>query len=141
MTLYNPESTIVNIGGVEVTGFADGSFIKVKRTKDLYTLKSGAHGDSIFVKNPDRTGTISVTIISTFKTNDKLSALLLADEIAPNGTKEIPIIVKDTNGLTLCTGLGRLKGWPELERSVEEKPIEWTFLVRNLRMFLGGTDD
>ncbi len=80
MTLYNPESTIVNIGGVEVTGFADGSFIKVKRTKDLFTMKSGAHGDSIFIKNPDRTGTISITIISTFKTNDKLSTLLLADE-------------------------------------------------------------
>jgi hypothetical protein len=24
---------------------------------------------------------------------------------------------------------------------VEEKPIEWTFLVKNLKIFIGGTDD
>lgn len=141
MAVYNPETTIMNISGVDIDGFAEGSFIKVKRTKDLYSMKSGGHGDVIDVKNPDRSGTITISIISTFNTNDFLSGLLLADESAPNGTKRVPILIKDTNGKTLCTGSGRLKGWPELDRGVEEKAVEWVFNVGNLRMFIGGNDD
>ncbi len=138
MTVYNPESTIMNVAGVDIDGFAEGSFIKVKRTKDLYTMKSGGHGDIIDVKNPDRSGTITISIMSPFKTNDFLSSILLADEIAPNGTKRIPILIKDTNGTTLCSGSGRLKGWPEIDRGVEEKPIEWVFNMAYLKIFIGG---
>ena len=134
---YDPRSVNLICGGVVVSGYADGSFIKVKRNKDLYTQKVG-RDDVIDVRSTDRTGTISVTLLAASNTNDVFSALLELDEASPYGTMSIPLLVKDANGSTLMTGTGRLKGWPEVEFSMEESHREWVFNVSNLKFFVGG---
>lgn len=136
--MYDPKSTIFIVAGVICEGFANGSFIKVKRNKEVYTQKVGGHGDVVDVRSVDKTGTITITLLAASNTNDALSALLSADELAPYGTMNIPLMVKDSNGSTIVAGNGRIKGWPEVEVSEDEPHREWVFLVQNLQYFIGG---
>jgi hypothetical protein len=139
--LYNPESFILLIAGLEVDGFSDGSFIKIKRNKDLYTQKVGAKGDVVDIKSADRTGTLTMSIFSTAASNQTLSGLILADEKAKNGTKNIPILLRDTNGNTAATAFGRIKNWPEIDKGIEEKAYEWVFNLRDLTINIAGSED
>ena len=137
--MYDPKSTALIIAGVIVEGFASGTFIKVKRNKETYSQKVGGHGDVVDVRSVDKSGTITITLLAQSNTNTALSTLLAADENAPYGTMAIPIILKDSNGSTICTASGRLKGWPEIDVSEEHPNREWVFLCRNLQMFIGGS--
>ena len=135
---YSPDSTVFIIAGVICQGYASGSFIKVKRNKETYSQKVGGHGDVVDVRSMDKTGTITITLLAASNTNDALSALLSADELAPYGTMNIPLMIKDNNGTTIVAGNGRIKGWPEVEVSDDEPHREWVFLVQNLQFFVGG---
>ena len=138
MATYNPSSVALIIAGVIVEGYADGTFIKVKRNKDLYSQKVGAYGDVVKVRSADKSGTLSVTLLATSNTNDFLSALLLADEAASNGTTEVPLMLKDNNGNTIIAGNGHIKGWPEVDISVDVPNREWTLNMSCLQIFIGG---
>lgn len=136
--MYDPKSTTLIVAGVVVSGYADGSFIKVKRNKETFTQKVGAHGDVVDVRSTDKTGTITATILANSNTNDAFSALLAADELAPYGSMAVPLMIKDANGTTLIAGSGRIKKWPDIEFSVDEPSREWEFICSNLQFFVGG---
>ena len=39
---YDPAQVIINVGGRDVVGFADGTFVKVERNVDAFSLVVGA---------------------------------------------------------------------------------------------------
>lgn len=139
--IYNPECFILLIGGVEVDGFSDGTAIKIQRAVEVYKLKSGIKGDVVEVKNPNKTGTMKLSIFSTSPTNLAFSTLLHADEIVTNGTKRIPIILRHSDGLTAVTAMGRIVKWPELQVDADEKAIEWEFSLTDLRINIAGVKE
>lgn len=136
--MYDPKSTTLIVSGVIVSGYASGTFIKVKRNKEIFTQKVGAHGDVVDVRSADRTGQITITLLAQSNTNDAFSLLLQIDEKAPYGSKSLPLILKDMNGTTIIGGLGRIKGWPDLDFMEDEPTREWTFLVSDMQYFVGG---
>lgn len=139
--IYNPECFILLIGGVEVDGFSDGAAIKIQRAVEVYKLKSGIKGDVVEIKNPNKTGTMKLSIFSTSPTNQAFSALLIADENVTNGTKRLPILLRHTNGPTAVTAMARISKWPELQVDADEKAIEWEFSLTDLRINIAGVKD
>jgi len=64
--LYNPLNVHVNIGTHRVTGFMDGTFVKVERgTPENFKMHTGAHGDVSYTKTNDPSGMITLTLKQT----------------------------------------------------------------------------
>lgn len=99
MKTYDPKKILVIVGGVPLSGFADGSFVRVARNNDMWTMSTGADGEGTRSKSNDRSGTIEVTLKQTSRSNQYLSNLALADELDNAGV--VPGMVKDGMGATL----------------------------------------
>ncbi len=72
----DPTEVQINVGTLTLTGFADGSFIKLSRnTPELYKRKVGAKGEVSRSRVVDKSGTIEVTLKHTSPNNSQLYAL------------------------------------------------------------------
>ncbi|WP_425447740.1 phage structural protein [Dethiothermospora halolimnae] len=65
MRSYDPKDVNVIVGGVALTGFAEGSFVSVERMEDTFTEYVGAQGDVAMSETSNETGEITVTLEST----------------------------------------------------------------------------
>lgn len=134
---YDPAKNNLSFAGQIITGVAPDTFITVERNEDSYTLVVGAGGEAARSQNRNRSGTVTVTLMATSQSNDILTAIALADEIA--GTGVGPIFVKEVGGTTMAMGANAwIKKMPSIERAKEVGTVEWVFEVESLNMFVGG---
>lgn len=96
---YDPKLVKLNLGEVFFSGFAEGSMIQVEREGDSFTKFTGGDGEVARVRNRNRSGTVTVTLMQTSLTNDQLSALLAADELFGTGVR--PLCLMDMSGNTI----------------------------------------
>jgi len=76
MKTYDPTEVQINLGPLTLTGFADGTFIKVARnTTERYKKKVGAKGEVSRSRVTDNSGTVEVTLKHTSPSNGKMYAL------------------------------------------------------------------
>ena len=131
---YSGEKVIITVGGVIVTGFADGDFITASYEEDRYTAKIGADGEIGRSKTASRLGTIEIVLASTSLANTELSTLfnlsLLGGIDAP-----IPVAVADLSGRGLVAAS---KCWvktaPDWVRGKEISENTWTLQAADLTM-------
>lgn len=124
---YDPGSIIVAFGPNVLTGFSDGTMVRVERDEDSFTKKTGADGEVTRTRNRNRAGSVVVTLMQTSASNLALSNHLNADELAPNGIPPLPLTVKDNAGNTLHTALDAwVKKTPASEYAKEAGEREWT---------------
>ena len=136
---YIPEQVNLYISGILVEGFADGTVIEVKRNEQLYKSKSGIKGDITRTKNANKSGTIKFHLSQTSITNEKLSALVIADENAPAGTIVYPVMVKDLAGTSLDSSPDAwINGYPDTTYSKESSERVWEIECATLLRFIGG---
>lgn len=134
---YDPKQVVVSVGGIPISGYADGTFVNVTRDEDAFTKRTGADGEASRAKSNNRGGSITVTLQQTSLSNDALSALALVDENTGDGV--VPVIVKDVRGTTLCySSAGWIKKMPDAEFSKEIQDREWVIDCADLRFNVGG---
>ncbi len=134
---YDPQKVILSFGGIVITGYAKGSFIKAKRNTDTFKTVVGAAGEESWDKSADRSGEVEVTLMATSQDNDAFSAMLAADELA--GTGLAPLLGKDLNGTTLFhAAFARLAKPADIERAVDQGNAVWVLRTTNLEIFVGG---
>jgi hypothetical protein len=76
MQTYDPTEVQINLGPLTLTGFADGTFIKIARTtSERYKKKVGAKGEVSRSRVSDKSGTVEVTLKHTSPSNTKLYTL------------------------------------------------------------------
>ena len=137
VTTYDPKQILITLGGVPVSGFADGTFVTVERDEDAFSKVVGADGITSRAKSNNRGGVITVTLQQTSPANDTLSGFLLADETSNNGI--FPIMVKDNSGRSLnFSATGWVKKAPSQEYGKEIATREWEIDVADLDVFIGG---
>jgi len=93
---YDPAAVAVSVGGVPISGFADGTFISVERDEDAFSKVVGADGITSRAKSNNRGGNITITLAQTSPSNDVLEALALLDENTNTGI--VPVLVKEGTG-------------------------------------------
>ena len=134
---YDPKKTVVTWGGVIVTGFADGSFISMTRSGDVFEKRKGADGSVDRINKNANDFTVQLTIMQTSPTNDALSALLLVDQSL--NTSVLPLTVKDLSGTTLFFAP---QAWiqkdPDDEFSDSLGSRQWTFATGIASKYTGG---
>ncbi len=139
MTLrtYDPKEVHIIVGGFEMLGLADGTFLTVSRNNDAYSMVAGADGETSRAKSNDKTGSAVLTLQQTSPSNDILSGFAIADELSNSGV--IPIIVTDALGTTtLFSAEGWGKKLPDAEFSKEISNRVWTFDLASIDAFIGG---
>lgn len=134
---YDPKEVVVLVGAVPISGFADGTFIKVSRANDTFSKVVGTDGQASRAKSNDKSGEIMITLAQTSASNDLLSGLAIADEDANSGV--VPVTVKDNSGRTLLvSAFTWIKKQPDNEFAKEITNREWTFDSSSIRFLTGG---
>lgn len=134
---YSPKDVDVIVAGVSMNCFAEDSIVSIAYAEDAWTMVSGADGCVSRSKNPNRSGTISVSLQTTSDSNDVLSALYFLDYESNVGT--FPVLVKDNNGTTVASGADCwIMKIPDSELAREVGTVEWVIQVPELYYFRGG---
>ena len=134
---YDPGQVDFNVGGRDVSGYADGTFIDVQRNVDQATLIVGSDGESTVALSQNRSGRFICTLQQSSPLNDYFSSLAEALENRSGGF--VPITVKDNNGTTLASGK---KCWvvkrAKTTFAKDPENREWIFETGNLALTVGG---
>lgn len=134
---YDPGLVVLTVGGVPIKGFADGTFITVERTNDMYSKVTGADGIVSRAKSQDKSGSITITLAQTSSSNDVLSAFAAQDELSNTGV--VPVNCKDLSGRSVYfTATAWVRKMPNSEYSKEVSDREWSLDCDELSMFVGG---
>lgn len=137
---YDPGLVVVVFGGIQMRGYADGTFVQIERAEDAFSMAVGAGGDVVRVRNRNRTGSITVTLQRASPVNDLLAAIALADEVGASAAAGVkPIMVRDLNGTLLAGGAEAwIRKLPTVELGVEHSNVEWVIDVATLQLTPGG---
>lgn len=135
---YDPNNVQVIMGGVPITGFADGTFISVAFDEDLYTKTVGADGEVSRAKSNNQSATVALTLKQTSGSNDELSAFYQADQVSDSGV--VPLMIKEIgSGRTLVFAQAAwVQKLPDVAYSKEVEDRNWTIATAQLKTFIGG---
>lgn len=134
---YDPTQVSLIVGGFNITGFADGSFVTVARNADAFALHIGTDGEGTRAKSSNKSGRITITLAQSSDSNAVLSAFLAADELSNTGV--VPVLVKDSSGTSLFAAeTAWIVKAPDAEFGRELGSREWIIETDNLAVFIGG---
>lgn len=134
---YDPGQLVVSFRGNILTGFAPGTFLRVERNEDNFTLVVGADGEHARARSRNKSAKVTFTLMQTSASNDILSAAAATDEIGGDGTGAF--LAKDLSGRTVAEAeVAWVKKYPGLEFSNEVGNREWELESGRLALTVGG---
>jgi hypothetical protein len=134
---YDPKKVSVIYGSQIITGFADGDFVTVERNEDAFSLLVGADGESTRSKNSNKSGKVTLRLLSSSASNDYLSEMQLADELSGNAPSGL--MIKDTFGTSIATAATAwITKQPSSAYGKEAGTREWVIETDELIQFTGG---
>lgn len=138
MFTYDPKQFVTIIGGNIMDGFSDDDFVEIERDEDAFQKKVGVDGEITRAKSNNRSGKITLRLMQSSGSNDKLSALALLDEsIANSGA--VAALAKDGTGRSaFTTDFCWVKKFPKVVYKKGVAFFEWTLDCANLAIFIGG---
>lgn len=137
---FNPANIIISIGGVAMSGFADGTFLEITADNQQYTKVVGADGFTTRVKSNNYGGVLTLTLSLTSPSNDALSAILNADRLSDAGV--VPVLIKDLSGTTtIFAATGWIQQFPDITYSNDFTTRAWTIDLADIDIFIGGNGE
>ena len=134
---YDAKQVSIIVGGAIISGYADGSFVRVERNADQFSLVMGADGEATRSKSNNKSGRFTFTLQQSSDSNAILAGFAALDELSNNGI--IPVLVKDNSGNSLHTAA---QAWcvkyPSSEYAKESGTKEWVFETDELITFPAG---
>ena len=123
---FDPKMVVITWGVIAISGYAEGSFVRVNRSGDAFAKSKGACGDIERINRNQGDFDVSLTLQQTSSTNQELAAALAAD-IATNAGV-FPLTIKDLLGTTLFFApQAWIRKDPEWEDGDELNSREWAF--------------
>jgi len=134
---YDAKKVIVSIGGIVLSGFADGAFVTVERDAETFTKQVGADGEVVRSRMRNTSGKVTVNLLQSSASNDLLSALWQIDEATGAGAGAF--LMKDLLGTTLAEAQNAwVQKPPSVEMGKEAGDREWVFDTDALKLTVGG---
>lgn len=135
---YDPAFVGVTFKGIPISGYADGTFIKIERNNPTFKQYVGARGEVSYVKSQDKTGKATLTLKADHPCNDLLSTVATQDELLGNGVGVFQMT--QGGGATIALDPeARIEKPTHIERGKEMPTTEWVFLLSYATLFSGGT--
>lgn len=137
MKNYDPKLVVVTFAGIQIQGYAAGTFVRVEREVDAYSKEAGSAGDVTRVRSRNRSGSVTVTLQAEAPTNDLLTVRAKLDELSNAGSGAL--MVKNINGTTICQAKDAwIRKMPNVEYADAANPREWVLDCAELNMTVGG---
>lgn len=137
---FDPKSVVVSIGGVPISGYADGTFLEVTADTQQFSKITGSDGYTTRVKTNNYGGVITLTLSQSSPSNDVLSAFLSADRVSNAGV--VPILIKDLSGTTvLFSATGWIQQFPDITFGNTINNRAWAFDLAEMDIFIGGNGE
>lgn len=140
VAIYDPSEVDIMVSAFPIEGWADGSFLSISYNEDDYILVVGTDGK--YTRSKQMNGAVEATIkvMQSSTANAFLSALRLVGRKTAGGGDIVPFVVKDKNDATqLFFGAQSwIKKFPDQDFDKSATPREWTFVVPNPEVFIGG---
>lgn len=135
---YDPKEVVMIWGGYTISGFAEGTFIKVTRTeKKLFEKKKGVDGSVERCNKNSLDFGIEFTLMQTAQSNDVLSAATILDQESNVGAPEL--IIRDNSGRSLFTaGAAWIAEDADMEFAITLTPRKWMMDTGPAAKHLGG---
>lgn len=138
---YDPKMILTTVGALPMTGFADGTFLKVEMNEDAFSLQVGADGEAARSRSNNNSAKITITLLQTSPANDLLSALYASDRLIPGRTGIVPLMIKDLLGTTLFAAVSCwITKVAPAEYAKEAGSREWVLETDDLQVaYVGGS--
>lgn len=134
---YDPSQNKITLGGQDITGYAEGTFIEIERDEDGFTTTVGSLGDVVRTRNLSRVAKVTLTLMAQAPANDILDQISQDDEDTGDNVKSFQM--KDLNANVRCDGP---EAWvmkkPKVERAKEAGTVQWVLCVANCEIRAGG---
>src|SRR5574343_1685959 len=133
MKVVDLDQQIITLGSVRMQGWAEGDAVTIEFDGPAFNYVSGADGEGVRSKNFNRSAVMTIRLMQSSAVNDLMSAIHLADMLAPNGSGVLPAQVKDLQGTTYLAGR---QAWIEAPPNVTigptGQPREWKIRIHRL---------
>lgn len=141
---YDADRIAMIMGAFPIdSGFADGSFVTIKRLAPIFTFKEGTDGEVTRSKTLRKVCEVRFKLMQSSSCNALMSALAALDENTPNGAGVGICSVVDLGGTTPgASTFFSNKAWiaemPESDFDREAGTREWVCIGANAKYFVGG---
>lgn len=127
MRQYSIDNVSASWLEIDVTeGLAAGTSIQEARAAQAWSIKMGAKGRGVRVYNPDRSGTLTITVDQESQLHQTLKSIHQADIISRD--KVAPFVLKDNNsGEVIIFKNAFILAEPDESRGVESATFAWVF--------------
>jgi hypothetical protein len=128
---FDPGKFALNISGVLISGFDDGTFIEVSRNVAIAETKVSADGkETARVQRRNKSGTMTVTLLATAEANSYIDGLRQLQEA---GTlTDFPIGIDDATNTEIFAAEAWIQELPSYSYGVEVGSRAWTFGLANI---------
>lgn len=107
-------------------GVAVGTFLQEARTGQNWTVKPTGTGGIVRTFNPDRSGTVTVTMDQESKTHQQLNNIALLDRVGRN--QVFPMVMYDTSSKETYSYINAfILGEPDEGRATESLTFAWVW--------------
>lgn len=136
---YDPKLVIITLGAIPLSGFADGTFLKIESNEDAFSLQVGTDGEACRSRSNNNSARLTFSLMQSSLSNDLLTAQHELDKAAPFGIGCVPLLIKDMSGRSVYAAE---KAWiarrPSAEFGREASAREWTIDTDDLKALDGG---
>lgn len=133
---YSPADVSVIWGAHEFKGFAEDTFITIKRSSDLVSKTVGGHGDVGLTRSADKSGEIEITLLQNSPTNWFLGGVGTSLENSDLSLPEIATLMRivDPSGSVLAVAQGVwIQAYPEVALgATDQNSKTWMFGCKRL---------
>lgn len=124
MYTLDAKSIFLVYGGALITGFADGSFIRIEFKNDRYSLVVGADGLGARARSNDESARITITLMPNSPANAILHAASMLDQATNAGALPLNLSDPPTGDQFTAEGAWVVKD-PGRDLAKDPNPIEW----------------
>lgn len=139
---WNINDVAISLSGVplDAGGYAEDEVVSMEWSEDWHSKYTGADGEVTRVRTNNFGGVVTLRYAQTADANDRLSALLAADIVLPNGGGAGVFSLRDTEGRSLLfSERAWIMGPPPLKLGKTVQVYEWKIDLADARAsFFGG---
>ena len=137
---YSPEEVVFLLGGVvQIDGFADGTFITIRKSTPVYETVVSADGKVSRTQVDNPLYTVTLTLAATASSNELLGTIAFADR--KTNKAKMPLLIRDHFGNSLFyASLAWIEGIPDTTYTTEVSSRDWTFSCIGVTNIIGGNE-
>ena len=137
---YNPDRVLLVFAGLQIQGYAPGTFITIRPLTEAFTSRAGADRLVAHTRTNDPRVQIEFVLMSSAAVNVSLSALHRTDLTAPGGAGVGAALLQDLQGSSLVEcPYARIMTTPEQQFANDsDSDITWMLEGVLARQTIGG---